>query len=122
MNVRTWVLWMMSAGIFLLWGCEKPAGRAKAPPPPPLTNAAGLLMATNAQPKLPTLKLWIGSQEVTAELAMSIPQIMTGMMFRKQMAESEGMLFVFGRAQRVSFYMKNTLIPLSCAYIDFDGT
>ena len=55
-------------------------------------------------------------------MAMSLPQIMTGMMFRKEMAENEGMLFVFGRAHRASFYMRNTLIPLSCAYIDPEGT
>ena len=68
------------------------------------------------------MKLWLGSQEVVAELALSLPQIMTGMMFRKEMAENEGMLFVFGRAHRAAFYMRNTLIPLSGAYIDSQGT
>jgi uncharacterized membrane protein (UPF0127 family) len=68
-----------------------------------------------------TIKLWLGPQELTAELAMTIPQIMTGMMFRKEMAETEGMLFVFGRAHQASFYMRNTLIPLSCGYIDPEG-
>jgi uncharacterized membrane protein (UPF0127 family) len=37
------------------------------------------------------------------------------------MAEYEGMLFVFGGPMRASFWMRNTLIPLSCAYIDPDG-
>ena len=76
----------------------------------------------HAQPKLPTIKLWLGSAEVEAEQALTIEQISTGMMFRKDMGENEGMLFVFGRAHRTSFYMKNTSVPLSCAYIDPDGT
>jgi len=75
----------------------------------------------HAQPKLPTLKLWMGTQEVSAELAIRPVEIMTGMMFRKEMGESEGMLFVFGQPHRAQFYMKNTLVPLSAAYIDPSG-
>jgi uncharacterized membrane protein (UPF0127 family) len=73
------------------------------------------------------MKLWLGSQEIVAELAVSYPQVITGMMFRKEIAESEGMLFVFGLDRRLpgphraSFYMRNTLIPLTCAYMDSEG-
>jgi uncharacterized protein len=74
------------------------------------------------QPKLQTMKLWIGTNEVIAELAMTVPQIRTGMMWRTNMAEMEGMLFVFAQPQQVAFYMRNTLLPLSCAYIDPEGT
>jgi uncharacterized membrane protein (UPF0127 family) len=74
------------------------------------------------QPKLPTLTLWVGTNEVHAEIAQTLPQIMTGMMWRTNMDESDGMLFVFGQPQRVGFWMRNTLLPLSCAYIDPDGT
>jgi len=49
-------------------------------------------------------------------------QIATGMMFRKEMGENQGMLFVFLRPHRTAFYMRNTYIPLSCAYIDPEGT
>jgi uncharacterized membrane protein (UPF0127 family) len=45
----------------------------------------------------------------------------TGMMFRQTMAENEAMLFVYAVPQRVSFYMRNTTVPLSCAYIDSAG-
>ena len=107
-------------------GCEKRGAQSQTPttntPIRAATNALAGFAPTNAQPKLRTVKLWLGPQELTAELALSLPQIMTGMMFRKQMGEHEGMLFVFGRAHRASFYMRNTLIPLSCAYIDHDGT
>jgi uncharacterized protein len=74
------------------------------------------------QPKLPTVKLWVGTNQVTAEIASTHQQIQTGMMFRTNMAEMEGMIFVFPQPNQVAFYMRNTLIPLSCAYIDPEGT
>ena len=67
------------------------------------------------------MKLWLGPKEVTAELALSLVEIQTGMMFRKEMGENEGMLFVFPRPHRTAFYMKNTYVPLTCAYIDAEG-
>src|SRR5947209_10196139 len=112
--------------VLLLVGCEKPGPRTQSlstnASAARATNPAAAFTPTNAQPKLRTMKLWLGSQELKTELALSLPEIMTGMMFRKEMAENEGMLFVFGRAHQASFYMRNTLIPLSCAYIENDGT
>lgn len=99
-----------------------PVAGEKATPPgagTPQRHPNGYLLT--AQPKLPTLKLWIGAHELTAELAVNATQIATGMMHRTEMAEEEGMLFVFPRPHRAAFYMRNTLIPLSCAYIDPDG-
>jgi uncharacterized membrane protein (UPF0127 family) len=77
---------------------------------------------SHAQPTLQTLKLWLGTNEISAELALTPAQVQTGMMWRTNMAEMEGMLFVFGGPQEVAFWMKNTLLPLSCAYIDPEGT
>lgn len=74
-----------------------------------------------AQPRLPTLKLWIGPKEMQAELALTLVQIRTGMMHRTEMAENDGMLFVFPQPMKVGFYMRNTKIPLSCAYINAEG-
>ena len=76
---------------------------------------------TNAQPKLQTLKLYVGPETVAAELALTEVQVGTGMMFRKEMAENDGMLFVFARPHRTAFYMKNTTVPLTAAYIDSEG-
>jgi uncharacterized membrane protein (UPF0127 family) len=76
---------------------------------------------TEAQPKLRTIKLWIGADELVTEIAHSPKEIETGMMHRKSMEENEGMLFVFDFPRQTSFWMKNTLVPLSCAYIDPEG-
>jgi uncharacterized membrane protein (UPF0127 family) len=124
MKLRKCVVANLGGMALILAGCDKPGPRAQATPaspPAPAANGAAGFSPTNAQPRLQTIKLWLGPQELTAELALSMPQIMTGMMFRKEMAETEGMLFVFGRAHQASFYMRNTLLPLSCAYIDPEG-
>ena len=113
-----WPSGLLLAGV--LAGCHQsnqppaPAVSTQAPPPAPLH-------LNHAQPKLQTLKLWLGDQEISAEVALTVTEIATGMMFRTNMAENEGMLFVFSEPQRTSFYMKNTRIPLSVAYIAPDG-
>ncbi len=74
-----------------------------------------------AQPKLRTVKLWLGNNELVTEIAMSRTEIATGMMYRTEMAENEGMIFVFPQPFQASFYMRNTVLPLSCAFIAGDG-
>lgn len=101
----------------LFIGCEKSA----APAAPPASASTNTFNANRAQPRLPTTKLWLGAQELTAELAARPKEIMTGMMFRQTMEENEAMLFIFTSADRRSFWMKNVSLPLSCAYIDSDG-
>jgi uncharacterized protein len=76
---------------------------------------------TEALPKLQTLKVWVGSEELVAELALKPIEIRTGMMFRTNMAENEAMLFVDSIPRQASFWMKNVDIPLSAAYIDPEG-
>ncbi len=70
---------------------------------------------------LPILNLYLGKATLNAELAISLKEIATGMMFRKELPENAGMLFVYPFVSDVAFYMKNTYIPLSCAYIDNEG-
>ncbi|MGV3771742.1 MAG: DUF192 domain-containing protein [Verrucomicrobiales bacterium] len=129
----------VAAAMFLLFvGCEEkatPSGQARsnasvaasgssAQAPAATPDAATSVYSpypTRPQPRLQTVKLWLGTNEITAEVALTSLQIMTGMMWRTNMAEMEGMLFVFGDADQRSFWMKNTLLPLSCAYIDPEG-
>lgn len=59
--------------------------------------------------------------EVEAEIADDIFEITRGLMYRTELAENQGMLFVFSDEQQRSFWMKNTLIPLSIAYMDSEG-
>ncbi len=76
---------------------------------------------TQEQPKLQTMKLLLGPEQIIAELALSPIQQQTGMMYRTNMAENTGMLFPLPYNQRASFWMKHCPLPLSAAYIDPDG-
>jgi uncharacterized membrane protein (UPF0127 family) len=98
-------------------GCNRPAARPASQPMPTNTN----FYSDRALPKLPSLKLWLGKHEIDAELAITPRELATGMMYRKDIGENEGMLFRMPFPQRANFYMKNTEVPLSCAYIDPEG-
>lgn len=73
------------------------------------------------QPRLPTIKLYVGTNEITAEIAGKPHEIETGMMWRTSLPEMEGMLFVFPQPEQRSFWMKNCPLPMTCAYISADG-
>lgn len=84
-------------------------------------NSEKSLHLNQAQSKLLTTKLYLADKTVVAEIARSVTEIATGMMFREKMGDNEGMLFVFAYPHQTSFYMKNTKVPLTGAYIDPDG-
>lgn len=63
----------------------------------------------------------VGGVPLEVEIADTPRSRQTGLMFRERLPENEGMLFVFERVDYLSFWMKNTLIPLSIAFIDADG-
>ena len=62
-----------------------------------------------------------GRVVISAEIALTSAQREQGLMYRKELKDGYGMLFIFERDQILSFWMKNTLIPLSIAYIAYDG-
>jgi len=101
-------------------GCDKSEIRDSNAPASAGTNRA-LTYLDHAQPRLPTMKLWIGAQEMVSEVARRQVELNTGMMHRKEMGTNDGMLFVMPYPHRASFYMRNTLVPLSAAYIDPEG-
>jgi uncharacterized membrane protein (UPF0127 family) len=86
-----------------------------------LVLATGLDARTPPQPPLPAIVLKMGNTAVKAEVADEPHERMTGMMGRTEMADGEGMLFVFPAPQALSFWMRDTLVPLSVAYINADG-
>ena len=75
----------------------------------------------HAQTALPEISLSIKGHKLTAEVAANDNTRMTGLMHRRMMPENRGMLFVFAFAQPQSFWMMNTYLPLSIAYIDEQG-
>jgi len=83
-------------------------------------------MAACASQKLKTTVLSIertGSTpvEITVEIARTEDEKAQGLMHRKKLPDGEGMIFVYERDQQMSFWMKNTVIPLSIAFIAADG-
>ncbi|AEF81714.1 DUF192 domain-containing protein [Leadbettera azotonutricia] len=62
-----------------------------------------------------------GQVAMTIEIARSDEERSRGLMFRKELKDGEGMLFIFERDQVLSFWMKDTLIPLSIAFVSADG-
>jgi uncharacterized protein len=71
---------------------------------------------------LPAITLTAGMHNIRAAVAISPEQQMTGLMYRRQMAQHEGMLFVYDDLARRCFWMKNTFLPLSIAFLADDGT
>ena len=74
-----------------------------------------------ADQALPELVLGIKGHKLTAEVAATESQRATGLMHRRMLPEHRGMLFVFPYAAAQSFWMMNTYIPLSIAFLDNDG-
>jgi hypothetical protein len=75
-----------------------------------------------AQPTLPTTRLSAGIHLITAELAVTDASRMLGLMFRTELAGNHGMLFDFEQHAKHCMWMRNTLIPLSVAFIEDDGS
>ncbi len=81
----------------------------------------GAALAQDTAQKLPTIALQAGMYLIHAELAQTPKQREIGLMFRKTMDANTGMLFVFEQPGVQCFWMKNTLLPLSVAFVADDG-
>jgi uncharacterized membrane protein (UPF0127 family) len=97
--------------------------------PATLATLLALLLALVAAParaqqpqQLPMVTLTAGMHNVQAQLAASPDQRQIGLMYRREMPSNEGMLFVFEDTSRQCFWMRNTLLPLSIAFVADDGT
>jgi len=75
------------------------------------------LSACNSNEKYATVSISINKHIFIVEIARTKEQREKGLMFRKELKENEGMLFVFPEDRYLGFYMKNTFIPLSIAFI-----
>lgn len=81
-----------------------------------------LLVACGSRHKLPTATIQVGTQSVLVEVANDREEWTAGLMYRDSLPPDEGMIFVYPVAEAHSFWMKNTRIPLSVAFIDSTGT
>lgn len=92
----------------------------------PLALAAGTARGQDSEIKFKRSSLVVvtGGREIKfeVELATNDAERSRGLMYRKQLGPYEGMLFDFQREAPVSFWMKNTLIPLDMVFIAADGT
>lgn len=71
---------------------------------------------------LQRVTLKAGFHQIDTQVAMTPEQQSIGLMHRREMPQHEGMLFVFPQATKQCFWMKNTLIPLTAAFVADDGT
>ncbi|UCV12435.1 DUF192 domain-containing protein [Dechloromonas denitrificans] len=84
--------------------------------------AAGLLSgAALAQSSMPVMELTTGFHRIEAEVAANDQNRQVGLMNRKSMPQQHGMLFVFAQNNTHCMWMRNTLLPLSVAFVDADG-
>ena len=93
------------------------------------TLAAGLLAASaqaraqeDPQLNLPRVALSAGMHQIQAQVALTPEQRQIGLMHRREMPQHEGMLFAFEQPSQQCFWMKNTLLPLTAAFVADDGT
>lgn len=104
---------------------------------PRLSSATARLLATSlialastapaaaqGQPQmnLPRIEITAGMHRIEAQVAASPQERQTGLMHRKEMPAHEGMLFVFEQPATQCFWMRNTLLPLTAAFVADDGT
>lgn len=83
----------------------------------------GLVQAQDGpQMNLERITISSGMHRLDVQVAATAAQRQIGLMFRKDMPQHEGMIFVFEQATQQCFWMKNTLLPLSAAFIADDGT
>lgn len=79
------------------------------------------LAQESPQLNLPRVALTAGIHRIDAQVAQTPEQRSIGLMFRREMPQHEGMLFVFEQAGMQCFWMKNTLLPLTAAFVADDG-
>ena len=104
------------------WQEKKGPRIVPAPRPAPVNKVpVEAWEPTEAQGRLATIQLSLGSVKIQAEQALKDREIQTGMMFRKAMTDEEAMIFVHQEPATRSYWMKNVIVPLSIGYIDPTG-
>ncbi len=123
--MRTWITTLaLLASLLLVAGCGGEEGEAPSETPVETTPTTTAPAAEPEVARTPTLSI-INSGgervEVEIEIADETAEQTQGLSERTELAEDAGMLFVFNQERTVSFQMRDTLIPLSIAFIDAEG-
>ncbi len=84
--------------------------------------AAATAAQDGPQLALQRIELSAGMHRIEAQMAQTAQERQTGLMHRKEMPAQEGMLFIFDQPGQQCFWMKNTLLPLTAAFVADDGT
>jgi uncharacterized membrane protein (UPF0127 family) len=74
------------------------------------------------QTQLPRIPLTAGIHVLDIQVAVTPEQHQIGLMYRNEMPQNEGMLFVFQTPSKQCFWMKNTILPLTAAFVADDGS
>jgi uncharacterized membrane protein (UPF0127 family) len=83
---------------------------------------AGVYAQEVPQTQLQRITLSAGIHQIDTQVALTPEQHAVGLMYRKDMPQHEGMLFVFQNPTKQCFWMKNTILPLTAAFVADDGT
>ena len=86
-----------------------------------LTVSLSISSAGACPMSLPTGSLTIGGRRLPVEVAATPAARACGLMLRRSLPQDQGMLFIYPSPQPLVFWMKNTVIPLSIAFIDKTG-
>jgi uncharacterized membrane protein (UPF0127 family) len=117
------------AALLLFVACQSetkaapPAPAQPAPPPKPVqtdVSAEDYVMPPLPKGRVTLTDAFGGKHVVDVEIAATHDARTRGLMWRRELADGKGMLFIFRQEQPLSFWMKNTLIPLDLLYLDKD--
>lgn len=107
---------------FIFAGCINSAAIENHELSVPVLKKVTYIYTNGSESSLPLVHLRLGAGRLTAEVASTTEQHLRGLAFRATLKADFAMLFTYPAPHKVAFYMKDTYIPLSVAYIDSMGT
>ncbi|MBN2380234.1 DUF192 domain-containing protein [candidate division WOR-3 bacterium] len=122
-KVRFKALKPIALGVVLLCGLAGCKGTSEDSygTQPPASEVEHDFEKPDSARELPRIKMTLGGEEISLEVVRESKDIRQGLMFRDTLASNAGMLFVFPQDHLSPFWMKNTYVPLSIAFVSKDS-